>query len=219
MSWILRFWESTVGKKLVMAVTGAIGLGFVMVHLIGNLLVYVGRDAINAYGVKLREIPPLLWGTRITLVVAVILHIICYLQLGSRMLEARPVPYARPGNIQASFSSRTMRWTGPFLALFIIYHLANLTWGKNIPNYVPGDIYNNMINTFSLWWVSAFYVLAMVGLGFHLIHGSWSMWSSLGINHPRYNPILRLLGVVFTTVVVVVGNISMPAAVYFGLIK
>jgi succinate dehydrogenase / fumarate reductase cytochrome b subunit len=218
MGWLLSLWRSTVGKKAIMAVTGVIGIGFVFVHMVGNLITYAGPEALNKYAAGLKSIPPLLWGTRITLLVAVVVHLVCWVQLGLLGLRARPQGYAKPGNIQADVSSLTMRWTGPILALFLAFHLSHLTWGLMQPGYSHTDVYANVVLGFSQWWVSGFYVVCVAALGFHLLHGSWSFLNSLGLSHPTYNLALRFLGTAVVAVVVL-GNISLPVAVLAGVIK
>ena len=218
MDWLLSFWRSTVGKKAIMAVTGVIGIGFVFGHMVGNLITYAGRDALNAYAVSLRAVPPLLWGIRLTLTLAVVVHLVCWAQLGLLALSARPQGYAKPGNIQGDFSSLTMRWTGPLLGLFIVFRLAHLTWGLMQPGYSHTDVYANVVMGFSQLWVSGFYMLCVGALGYHLLHGSWAFLSSLGLSHPKYNPILRFVGTAVVAAVVV-GNLSLPVAVLAGVIK
>ncbi|MEW5848744.1 MAG: succinate dehydrogenase cytochrome b subunit [Myxococcota bacterium] len=218
MNWALKYWNSSVGKKALMAITGIIGLGFTFVHMSGNLLVYAGRDALNAYAAALKATPPLLWGTRVVLLLAVLLHAICAIQLYSRRADARPVKYQRPGNIQSSLASRTMHFSAAFLVFFILYHLAHFTWGNAHPNFNKTDVYANVVSGFQVWYVSAFYILCMVALGMHLWHGSWSFLSSLGINHQKYNLAFRRLGKLIA-LAIVVGNISIPVSVLTGLIK
>jgi succinate dehydrogenase / fumarate reductase cytochrome b subunit len=205
-----------------MAVTGLIGYGFVIGHMIGNLQAFPffgGREALNAYGDFLHHhTHGLLWVVRGTLLTAVVLHIVAAYQLTIADWRGRPIGYKRWFPTGSDYASRTMRWSGPILALFIVYHLMHLTIGNVHPNFnVQGDVYANVVNGFSVWWVSAFYVVAMLALGFHLYHGVWSLFQSLGLNSPKYDTALHRLALI-TTLIVVIGNISIPVSVLAGII-
>src|SRR5690242_5853024 len=145
----VRFWESTNGKKAVMAVSGLILFLFVLGHMLGNLQVFEGAEQFNKYAVLLRTLPEALWAVRIVLLVMVMLHIITAVQLAIRKKKARPTGYARKKNIASSYASRTMYWSGPILLAFIIYHLLDFTFGNLNPNFVEGDVYHNVIASFS----------------------------------------------------------------------
>jgi len=214
------FWASTNGKKVVMAMTGAILFLFVVGHMLGNLQVFEGPEKLNAYGRFLHGVPELLWAERIGLLSAVILHIWASVGLVVRKTQARPVGYSKKDNIASSYASRTMYWSGPILLAFIIYHLLHLTAGVVHPgtDYVEGDIYHNVVSGFRVWWVSAWYILSMILLGLHIRHGAWSMFQSLGINHPRHTPILNKAAAVLA-VVIVLGFISIPLSVLVGLVR
>src|SRR5688572_13594475 len=136
---------STLGRKVVMAVTGVMLFGFVIAHLAGNLLLYLGPEAINTYAVKLRELGAGLWAARAGLLVAVLAHIWAAVSLTKSNIQARPVGYARRDDVAATYASRTMAWSGPLLALFIVYHLMHFTFGNAHPSFVEGDVYNNMV--------------------------------------------------------------------------
>jgi succinate dehydrogenase / fumarate reductase cytochrome b subunit len=218
MSRAAGFWKSTVGKKAVMAVSGLILFGFVFVHMVGNLQVYAGPERLNAYAELLQHTRSLLWGVRLTLLVAVAAHIFAAWQLSKRSWDARPVPYAHAGHVQTTYAARTMRWSGPILLLFIVYHLLHFTTGDAHPSFIAGDVYHNFVTGFRVWYVTAFYVLSMLALGLHLRHGLWSMLQSVGLNHPRYNAWREQAATVFTAVIVA-GNISMPLAVLAGVVK
>ena len=213
-------WSSTTGKKAVMAVTGAILFVFVLVHMLGNLQVFEGPERLNAYGHFLRAVPELLWGARAFLLISVVLHIWASVQLAVRKTAARPVAYSKRDNVASSYASRTMYWSGPILLAFIIFHLLHLTAGAIHPgsDFVEGDVYHNVVAGFQVWWVSAWYIFSMILLGLHIRHGAWSMFQSLGINHPRHTPILKQLALIFA-VIIVAGYISIPLSILLGLVK
>ena len=216
--WLLSFWRSTVGKKVVMALTGAIGVGYVTAHMLGNLQVFEGAGKINAYAGLLKSNMGLLWMARSVLIIAVILHIVAAYQLARTSQKSRPVGYKRWRAAGSDFASRTMRWTGPLLALFIVYHLLHLTTGAVHPNFVEADVYHNVISGFRVWYVSVIYIVAMLMLALHLYHGAWSMFESLGVNHPKYNRLIRFLATILTAIVAA-GFIAIPAAVLMGFIS
>lgn len=215
-----RFFASTNGKKAVMGLTGFILFAFVVGHMMGNMQIYAGADRFNAYGHFLHGVPELLWIVRIGLLLAVGLHIWASVGLASKKLSARPVGYAQRKNTVSSYASRTMYWSGPILLAFVIYHLLHLTVGAVHPgsNFQEGDVYGNTVGGFQVWYVSAWYIFSMILLGLHLRHGVWSMFQSLGINHPRHTPILRKFAIIFA-VVVTGGFISIPISVLLGLVK
>ena len=225
MSWFSDLYRSAVGKKAVMAVTGIILFGFVLVHMIGNLKLYTGAEHLNKYAHWLRTVGEpalpaegLLWIARIVLLVAVVLHIWAAWQVSRMNREARPHRYAVSNKVHTSYASRTMRWGGVILLLFIIYHLLHFTTGTVHPEFHEGDVYRNVVSGFQVWWVSAFYIAAQVALGFHLYHGVWSLFQSLGWNHPRFNPWRSAFAHAFAWIITV-GNISFPVAVLTGLIR
>ena len=226
MSWFSDFYRSAVGKKAVMAVTGIILFGFVLVHMIGNLHLYEGRQYINDYGRFLRQvgapaIPPhvALWLARLVLLAAVVLHMWAAWQVTQLARAARPQRYVQRQTVHTSYASRTMRWGGVIILLFVVFHILNLTTGTVHPGgpFIEGDVYNNMVTGFQVWYVSLFYIVAQVALGFHLYHGLWSMFQSLGWNHPRFNLWRNGFAHAFAWIITL-GNISFPVAVYFGLV-
>jgi succinate dehydrogenase / fumarate reductase, cytochrome b subunit len=216
----VRFWESTNGKKVIMGVTGFILIAFILGHMLGNMQIYAGADKFNAYGHFLHGVPELLWIVRIGLLIAVGLHIWASVGLATRKIQARPVAYAKRQNTVSSYASRTMYWSGPILLAFVIYHLLHLTVGVVHPgsSFKEGDVYGNTVSGFQVWYVSAWYIFSMILLGLHLRHGFWSMFQSLGINHPRHTPILQKLALAFA-VIITVGFISIPVSVLLGLVK
>ncbi len=212
-----RFFASSIGKKVVMAVTGAALFGFVIAHMLGNLQVYLGPAALNAYAEGLRHLGALLWIARGGLLVAALLHVWSAYSLTRMNRAARPEGYREKEHRESTYASRTMRWSGVFLLLFIVYHLLHMTWGTVHPDFVPGDVYHNFVVGFRPTLVSVVYIVAMLALGLHLYHGVWSFLQTLGLSHPRYNH-LRHAFATLVTVVVVAGNISMPLAVMAGWI-
>jgi succinate dehydrogenase / fumarate reductase cytochrome b subunit len=215
-----RFYGSTLGKKVVMAVTGAVLFAFTFIHMAGNLQFYLGPAVLNAYGAKLREVPALLWAARIALLGAVIAHIVAALQLWMLNRDARPERYQKLTPTTSTLASRTMMFSGPMLATFVIYHLYHFTLGPHLLHDEAGIplAYQNVVAGFSDPIAVALYLIAMSFLGLHLYHGVWSMFQSMGWNHPRYTPKLRQLALA-ATVIIVAGNISIPIAVITGVYK
>lgn len=213
-----RFWTATIGKKVVMAVSGAILFLFVVGHLIGNLQVFMGAKRFNDYAALLRIEPALLWAVRVVLLIMVILHIWASIQLALlNKLEARPVGYVKKKAIGSSYASRTMYWSGPIIAAFVIYHLMQFTWGIGGTPFDEGLAYQNLVRGFQVPVISIFYIIAMGLLMLHLYHGIWSMFQTLGVNHPRYTPMLRRLAQV-VSIALFLGFSSIPFAVMTGLI-
>jgi succinate dehydrogenase / fumarate reductase cytochrome b subunit len=212
------FLGSSIGKKVVMALTGFALFGFVVAHMLGNLQVYLGPAALNAYAESLRHYPTLLWVARIGLLAAAALHIWAAYSLTMMNRAARPRGYRAKEYRESTYASRTMRWSGVLLLLFIVYHLMHMTWGSAHPDFIAGDVYHNFIVGFRPIGVSVAYVVAMLALGLHMYHGVWSFLQTLGLSHPRYNH-LRHAFATFITAVVVLGNISMPVAVLAGWLE
>ncbi len=225
MSWIGDFWRSNLGKKAVMAGTGIILFGYVLAHMLGNLKLYLGPEALNHYAEWLREMgAPLfphesaLWIVRLLLLAAVVGHIWSAWRVTRDSWAARPSKYEREKRVQLDYAARTMRWGGVIIALFVLFHILHLTTGDVHHDFEAGAVYHNVVAGFSVWWVSAVYILANLFLGLHLYHGLWSMFQSLGWNHPTYNAWRRNFAVTFA-VVVTVGNVSFPVAVLTGLVS
>jgi len=212
-----RFYDSTIGKKAVMAVSGLVLFGFLIAHMLGNLQVFLGREVMNHYAEALRANPPLLWTARIILLVSVVLHIWSSIDLAILKKQARPVSYVKRGNVQASAASRTMMWSGPIIGAFVIFHLLHLTTGTVHPNFVPLDAYDNVVNGFRVLPVSIFYIVAMIFVGMHLSHGVWSMFQSIGFSHPRYTPLIKKFAAVFSWLLIA-GFVSVPIAVIAGIV-
>lgn len=230
---LLDFYSTALGKKYVMAITGIIGIGFVIGHMVGNLKAYIGTVTengqevydIDIYGEFLREllVPILphgvfLWIMRIVLVGAVLLHIHAAYSLTVMNRTARPVKYQSARDYQiANFASRSMRWTGIIVVLFIFWHLADLTWGWVNPDFERGMVYRNLDASLSRVPVAILYIVANIALGIHLFHGTWSLFQSLGWNNPRFNQWRKSIAAGVATLIVV-GNVSFPIMTLAGVI-
>lgn len=220
MTRVLAFLNSSIGRKVVMAVTGAMLLAFVFVHMLGNLQVYLGPTKLDEYGAALRKFPPVLWGARLALLLAAGLHVWGALTTTLESWRARPVDYKgwRSAGDASTLSSRTMRWTGVIILAFVIYHLLHLTLGVVHPQFVEGAVHNNFVRGFQVVGVSVAYIAAMIALGLHMYHGGWSLFQTLGISHVRYNS-LRLAFATVVAIVVVLVNVSFPVSVLTGIVK
>jgi succinate dehydrogenase / fumarate reductase cytochrome b subunit len=202
-----------------MAVTGLILFLFVIGHMVGNLQIFAGRETLDSYGHLLHSVPELLWAARIVLLTAVTLHIVSTIQLVKIKSDARPVAYVKKDNSHSSYASRTMYWSGPIIAAFIVYHILHLTLGVAQPSvYVEGKVYDNVVYGFQNYAISGFYILSMALLCTHLYHGAWSMFQSVGVSHPRYTPLLKKFAVLMAAVIFI-GNVSIPVAVMLGIVK
>lgn len=213
------FLGSSVGRKVAMAATGIILFGFVTVHMIGNLQAYMGRETLNKYAEFLQHMAHGggIWIFRAVLLSAVGLHSWAALSLTLDNRKARPVGYRAQQLQAATWGSRTMRWSGVLLAVFIVFHLAHLTIGNAHPDFIKGDAYHNFVKGFQVPAASAFYIVAQLCLGLHLWHGVWSVTQTLGLSHPRYNALRRGFASVLAALVVGV-NVSYPLAVLAGII-
>jgi succinate dehydrogenase / fumarate reductase cytochrome b subunit len=224
--WPLQIWSSAVGKKWVMAVTGLGMLGFVLAHLVGNAKMYLGAAEYNHYAESLKQllvpIMPegfVLWMFRFGLIVMLILHVVSAAQLTAMNRRARPTRYQSPRDyIAANFASRSMRWTGIIMFLFIVFHLANLTFGWLVPGFVREDVYGNVVAAFSQWPIAVVYIAANVAVAIHLFHGTWSVFQTLGLNNPRFNGVRRGFAAGVATIVAVV-NCSFPIMVLAGVVS
>jgi succinate dehydrogenase / fumarate reductase cytochrome b subunit len=211
----VRFYEAAAGKKVVMALTGVILFGYVLAHMLGNLQIFEGPDAINTYAHFLHSHEGALWVARSILLLSVVLHIVASVQLWVLNYKARPVSYVRKADVPASYAARTMKWSGPIIAAFVIFHVLHLTTGDILPlQAAPADspdAYDNVIMGFQHPAIAIFYIVAVLLLCMHLYHGLWSMFQSLGISHPRYTPGLKRFAAIFA-IVVAAGYISIPVA-------
>ena len=223
----VRFYEAPIGKKVVMALTGVLLFGYVVAHLLGNLQIYSANpEQINLYAAFLHNPANagLLWVARLVLLLAVVMNILASVQLWKLKRDARPQAYVKKDEAAASYASRTMMWSGPIVAAFVIFHVLHLTVGSVVPlREIGGDVTRpdvraNVINGFLNPAISGFYILAMILLCMHLYHGLWSMFQSLGFHHPRYTPRLKKGAAIFA-ILIAIGNCSIPLAVMAGLLK
>lgn len=224
---MLSFYRSTIGKKIIMGGTGLIGVAFVILHMAGNLQAFVGQGKLNSYSAMLHgPLNELLWVVRVVLIVAVVLHVIMAYQLTQRSAAARPIGYQKREPQVSTLAARTMKWGGVLLLVFIILHILHFTtqtidpagWRGMADVHGDRDVYGDIVASFHIWWVAAFYIIAMVALGLHLYHGAWSSVRTLGYAKPSANPLHRriALGV---AIIVWLGFTLVPVGVIVGLIR
>ena len=221
----IDIYRTAVGKKYVMAITGLIGLSFIFFHMIGNLKMYLGPVHFDEYADWLRTllVPFLprtvtLWLLRLGIIGAVFLHIHAAYSLTVLNKRARPVSYhSKRDYIAANYASRTMRWTGVIFLLFLLWHLFDLSWTGTGYHYVRGHTYANLVHSLDRWPVALLYLAGNLALGFHLFHGVWSLFQSLGWNSPRFNKWRRGIAAGFT-VIVIGGNLSFPIMILAGVV-
>jgi succinate dehydrogenase / fumarate reductase cytochrome b subunit len=221
----IHLYRLTIGKKVAMALTGLVLFGFVLMHMYGNLKAFQGPEKFNAYAEGLRTLGQpvfghgqLLWAVRVLLIISVAVHVIAAVQLWMLGRAARPVAYRKAPALELSYASRTMRWGGVIIFLYVSYHLMHFTFGNVHGSFVPGDVYHNLVTGFRAWPVTTLYVVATGALGFHLYHGVWSALQTLGAAHPRYNAYRRIAAAVLA-VGVSLGFVSVPAAVVAGVLR
>lgn len=210
-----RFYRSTIGKKIIMAITGLILVGFVIVHMSGNLLVFSGAEAINGYAAALRTVPAALWAFRGILLVAVVLHVVAAAQLTRQMRVARPVGYHTRDPQVSTWGGRTIRIGGFLLFAFIVYHILHFTVGTAHPSFVHGDVYGNLLRAFRSPLIATLYLVAMLALGLHLYHGVASVVQTLGITHATLSPRRKALAGMIA-VLVAIGFSLVPLAIVTG---
>jgi succinate dehydrogenase / fumarate reductase, cytochrome b subunit len=222
----LSLYQSAVGKKWVMALTGIALLGFVLVHMIGNLHLYEGPRQVNEYGEALRDLGGhllprtlALWILRVGLIIAFALHIHSAYGLTRMNLTANAKYASKRDYVAANWASRSMRWTGIIIGLYVLFHLADLSWGWfRGDDYVRGDVYHNVSHSLSNLPVALIYIVANIALAVHIYHGAWSIFQTLGINNPFINKARRPFAAGLATLILV-GNLSFPIAVQTGLIS
>src|ERR1017187_6107862 len=216
---LLRFWDSSVGKKIVMGTTGLILVGFVVGHMAGNLQFFAGSERFNAYSHLLQvDLIEFTWLLRVVLLASVVLHVTAAYQLTRRSWAARPDGYERRDPQVSTYASRTMRWGGVYLVLFIPYHLLHFTTGTLHPAFVRGQAYGNVVIGFQTAWVSLLYLVAMACLALHLYHGAWAAFRSLGFARPSNDPLHRRLALAIA-VIVPAGFILLPLSVMLGFVR
>jgi succinate dehydrogenase / fumarate reductase cytochrome b subunit len=220
-------YRTSIGKKMLMAASGLVILLWLIGHMLGNLKVWLNQKEFDSYAEFLRRLGEpifphtvLLWLIRGVLTVAFVVHVYLAIDLSVRNRRARQVRYARPGRVQADVPAVTMRWGGLALGLFVIFHLANFTWGWIHPGYrfVRGAVYHNVVGNFDQWWLVAIYGLAMIALALHIYHGTWSMFQTFGANSRRWDRLLRRSAGTLA-VVMLVGFMSVPIGVLVGAIQ
>ncbi len=224
---VIGLTRSTIGKKVIMAVTGLIWVGFVFFHMYGNLKVFLGLEYFNEYAEGLRTIGAPIFGhlhlltvARLGLIVAVVLHVWAAVSLTRAAQVARPQRYSTWKATQATFSSMTMRYGGLAILLFLIYHLMHFTWGTPMINnaFVSGDPYTNVYNGFQYGLVVLIYLLGVTALGLHLYHGTWSMFQTLGLNNRTYTRMIRVIALLLS-LVISVGFAIVPLSIFFKFIS
>ena len=214
------FWDSSVGKKAVMAVTGLILVAFLVGHMIGNLQMFQAPEKINAYSAFLHSLGGALWAVRAVLLASLVLHVVAAVQLTRRRMVARPVGYAHRDPQVSTLASRTIRWGGALLLAFIVFHILHFTVGLPalIPAFDPANVHRNVVIGFQSPVKVLFYVVAMAFVGLHLYHGVWSSARSLGVSPASPRPLARRVALVLA-VAVWLGFTVIPLAVAAGLIK
>lgn len=215
----IRFYRAAIGKKIVMGVTGLIGIGFVIGHMAGNLLVFRGPEAINAYAHFLASTGELLWIVRLVLIASVILHVVAAYQLTMQNRAARPEGYVKREPQVTTWAARTMRFGGALILVFIVLHIMHFTnpgW-RPAGGFEKADVYTNIVTSFRIWWITLFYVTVMLALGLHLYHGAWSSIRSIGVAQPKERPLHRTVALAIA-VIVWLGFTAVPVAVFAGLI-
>ena len=216
---MLAFYRSTVGKKIIMAVTGVIGIAFVILHMAGNLQLFAGRQKLNEYAAMLHgPLHEVVLLQRVVLIVAVVLHVLMAWQLTVRNREARPVGYVRREPQVSTWSARTMRWGGVFLLVFIVLHVLHFTTLDLDRSFVPLDAYGNLVKAFASPLVAVLYLAAMVFLGLHLYHGAWSSARTLGVAQPTRWPLRRKTALLIA-LLLWLGFSAVPAAIVLGLVR
>jgi succinate dehydrogenase / fumarate reductase cytochrome b subunit len=224
MAWVRRWLRSSLGSKVVMAVTGLLLFTFLVAHMAGNLLLFRGQEAMNAYAHYLKTSPVLLWSTRLGLLALFALHVGFAIHLKRMNLDARPDRYVRKDTVQASLASLTMMWTGALAAAFLLYHLLHFTVGVIQRDHYTlhdaagrHDVYTMVVLGFRNPLVTASYVLAVLLLGLHLSHGLQSMFQSVGLRHRRFTPALGTAAPIVAAVLTV-GFLAVPLSVLLGLV-
>ncbi len=218
MSRLLALWQTAVGKKIAMAATGIILVGFLISHMISNVLVFVDPQRLDDYGALLRSFGPLLWVARLGLLAAVVIHGTAAWQLTRMARQARPERYAKTERRVNSYAARTMRWGGVVLVAFIVFHILHLTLGQFHPDFREGEVGRNMITGLQVKPVAIFYAVSMLALGLHFAHGIWSALQTLGLSHPGWDRVRPMLAIGLA-VLVAGGLASIPLAILLGLLR
>lgn len=228
MSWVARLYRSSLGAKYVMALTGALLFLFLIAHLLGNLQVFAGADAVNSYAEKLRHLGPLLWVARIGLLVLAGLHVVTALRVARANDAARPVPYAKSAHRAVKAQTKTMVLSGLVILAYVVYHLAHFTWGfvqhensilmEKVDGGERHDVFSMIVLSFQCWWVAASYLVAMALLAMHLCHGLSSLFQTFGFHHSKYACAVKLIGPAVATLIFL-GYASIPVACWLGIVQ
>lgn len=216
MNRILALWRTAIGKKIAMAVSGILLVLFLISHMISNVTVLIDPRHLDDYAAWLRSFGPVLWILRIGLIALAVIHIAAAWQLTMMARAARPAGYDQRKDQVATYAARTMRWGGVLLLVFIVYHLMHLTFGNAHPDFRHGEVGRNVIVGFQSPMVAVFYAVSMIALGMHFWHGTWSVFQTLGVNHPAWNRSRNAIAIVLT-ILVAGGLFVIPLAALLGL--
>lgn len=211
-------WQTAIGKKVAMAVSGLVLVGFLISHMASNVLIFVDPAKLDHYAEWLRSFGALLWVARAVLLAMVGIHILAAYQLTQMARAARPQAYSQAERRVSTYAARTMRWGGVLILVFIVYHILHFTTGTLHPDFYPGEVGRNLIRGMQVPWTAAFYAVTMVAIGAHFWHGIWSVFQTLGLNHPAWNR-TRATIAVGLTLLVAGGFLSIPLAALFGLLR
>lgn len=221
---VAALYRSSVGKKVLMAVTGFIWFGFLVGHMAGNLKAFLGAEHFDEYAHHLRVLgEPLLpagaflWSFRTFVFLAFVIHVYMAWQTSKTSWDARGQKYKKQKNLSFSGTSQFMRWGGVFILVFVVFHILHMTTGQAHPQFVAGEAYDNLIIGLSNPWVASFYVVAMVAICLHLYHGLWSMLQTVGAAHPKYKHLRRPAAIV-VALAVFLGFITIPVSVLAGFL-
>ena len=215
MNRILALWQSAIGKKIAMAVSGVLLVLFLVSHMISNVTVLFDPKHLDDYAAWLRSFGPLLWVARLGLIALAVVHILAAWQLTQMARAARPQDYNRHDAQVATYAARTMRWGGVLLLVFLVYHLLHFTTGTVHPDFRHGEVGRNLIVGLQPPLVAVFYMVATLALGLHFWHGTWSVFQTLGANHPAWNRTRNLIAIALA-VLVAGGLFLIPLAALFG---
>lgn len=223
----MQLLRSTVGRKIVMAVSGFMLVLFIVAHLLGNTSVFAGPDGINAYAARLHDLWPLVWGYRLVMVFFFCLHVFFGVQLTLENYRAKPESYAVRKSLSATFAGKSMIWTGLVIGAFLVYHLLHFTFqvtnpeisaSRNIDAAGRPDVFHMIVFSFGKSLISFAYIGALISLGLHLIHGIQSSFQTLGLNSERTFPVITKSGTI-AALVIFLGYVAIPLIILAGILK